>query len=85
MCYITATEFKNHLGHYMELSFTEDVYVTKNNKVITVLTNPERIAMYSFEKMFGALAPYDEGQSYEDLIGEAILERNGYKNKRWIF
>ena len=45
MCYITATELKTNLSHYMELSNKEDVYVTKNNKIITVLVSPKTKAM----------------------------------------
>ena len=38
MCYITATELKNNLGHYLELSSKEDVFITKNGKPIAVLS-----------------------------------------------
>ena len=31
---ITATELKNNLSKYLLLSATEDVYITKNGKVI---------------------------------------------------
>ena len=39
MCTITATELKNNLGKYIELSQTEDVYITKNGKPYSKLTN----------------------------------------------
>lgn len=35
MCRITATELKENLGKYLELSLTEEVLVTKNGKPYT--------------------------------------------------
>lgn len=37
---VNTTEFRKNLKHYMELSNTEDVYVTSGGKVLTVLTSP---------------------------------------------
>ncbi|MCH5324302.1 MAG: type II toxin-antitoxin system prevent-host-death family antitoxin [Eubacterium sp.] len=37
---ITATELKTNLGKYLMLAETEDVFITKNGKVIAKLTNP---------------------------------------------
>ena len=37
---ITATELKENLGKYLKLAATEDVYVTKNGRVIAKITNP---------------------------------------------
>ena len=37
---ITATELKMNLGKYLLLAESEDVYITKNGKVIAKLTNP---------------------------------------------
>ncbi len=42
MITITATEFRNNLSYYVELSKTEDILVTKNNKIVTVLTNEDK-------------------------------------------
>lgn len=38
--FITATELKSNLSKYLLLSVTEDVFITKNGKVISKLTNP---------------------------------------------
>lgn len=46
MCYVTATELKNNLSHYLKLSKREDVFITKNNKIISVLVNPQLKALY---------------------------------------
>lgn len=37
---ITATELKLNLGKYLLLAESEDVYITKNGKVVAKLTNP---------------------------------------------
>ena len=37
---ITATEFKMNLSKYLLMAQTEDVYITRNGKVVAKLTNP---------------------------------------------
>lgn len=37
---ITATELKENLGKYLALASTEDIYITKNGKVVAKLGNP---------------------------------------------
>ncbi len=37
---ITATEFKSNFGKYLLLAAKEDIYITKNGKIIAKLTNP---------------------------------------------
>ena len=37
---ITATELKMNLSKYLLLSATEDIYITKNGKVVSKLCNP---------------------------------------------
>jgi prevent-host-death family protein len=37
---ITATELKQNLGKYLMISATEDVFITKNGKVVAKLSNP---------------------------------------------
>lgn len=52
---ITATELKANLSKYLMLSATEDIYITRNGKVISKLTNPfqERVAVA--KSLFGIL------------------------------
>ena len=76
MCYITATQLKNNLSYYMELSNSEDVYVTKNNSVITVLTSPRQRALKQILKYKGILKDIDlKGKSYKDIVIEEIEKR----------
>ena len=37
---ITATELKINLGKYLMLAETEDIYITRNGKVVAKLSNP---------------------------------------------
>ena len=79
MCYVTATELKKNLSFYLEKSATEDVYVTKNKKVISIMTNPQLKAYFEFKKFVEELDLHDDGKiSDEDIIFEEIM-------KRWRF
>lgn len=52
---VTATELKNNLGKYLLLSATEDVYITKNGKVVAKLTNPHQDRVDIAKSLFGIL------------------------------
>ena len=78
MCYVTATELKKNLSHYLKLSETETVYITKNKRIVSVLTNPKIVALENFLKLEGCLAPYDDGRSYEEIIAEGIMKKSGF-------
>ena len=74
MCYITATELKQNLSHYMMLSQTEDVYVMKNNKVVTVLTSPTARGIKELRSLRGFIPLDNPNISDDELLAEAILE-----------
>ena len=52
---ITATELKTNLSKYLFLSATEDIYVTKNGKIICKLTNPFQKKIDTAKSLFGIL------------------------------
>lgn len=52
---ITATELKQNLGKYLLLSAQEDIYITKNGKVIAKLTNPNQDRVNTAQSLFGIL------------------------------
>lgn len=52
---ITATELKQNLGKYLLLSAKEDIYITKNGKVIAKLTNPYQDRVSTARSLFGIL------------------------------
>lgn len=55
---ITATELKTNLSKYLLLSSTEDVYITRNGKVVAKLTNPFQDRVQMVESLVG-LIPSD--------------------------
>lgn len=69
---ISATELKNNLGKYLILAATEDVFITKNGKIIAKLTNPYQDRVETAKSLFGVL-PKDAN------IEEAKRERLGAK------
>lgn len=52
---ITATELKRNLGKYLLLSAQEDIYITKNGKIIAKLTNPHQNRVETAKSLFGIL------------------------------
>lgn len=52
---ITATELKKNLGKYLMLSATEDVFITKNGRIIAKLTNPHQNRVDTARSLFGIL------------------------------
>ena len=52
---VTATELKQNLGKYLMLAATEDVYITRNNKVVAKLTNPYQDRVDIAKSLFGIL------------------------------
>lgn len=52
---ITATELKQNLGKYLLLSAKEDIYITKQGKVIAKLTNPYQNRVDTAKSLFGIL------------------------------
>ena len=67
---VTATELKMNLGKYLLLAETEDIYITKNGKIIAKLTNPNQDRVDIAESLFGILP--------DDItLEEALKERLG--------
>lgn len=53
---ITATELKQNLGKYLLLSAKEDIFITKNGKIVAKLTNPYENRVNTAKSLFGILA-----------------------------
>lgn len=52
---ITATELKQNLSKYLLLSMTEDIYITRNGKVVSKLTNPFQDKLSTVDALFGSV------------------------------
>ena len=67
---ITATELKNNLGKYLLLSATEDIFITKNGKIIAKLTNPYQDRVENAKSLFGILPKdIDENEVKKERLG----------------
>ena len=67
---ITATELKMNLGKYLLLSATEDIFITKNGKIISKLTNPFQGRVDLVESLVGILpADITLEEAREDRLG----------------
>lgn len=73
MCVITATELKQNLGKYIEMSKDEDIIVKKNGKIVTMLTTPEmRPSKLEDLLSFAGACEYVD---YEKLLDERDIDR----------
>ena len=52
---ITATQFKNNFGEFLTMVYKEDIYITKNGKIIAKITDPTANRMRMTESLFGIL------------------------------
>ena len=52
---ITATELKSNLGKYLLLAATEDIFITRNGKVVAKLSNPHQHRVDIAKSLFGIL------------------------------
>ena len=50
-----GTELKNNLGKYLMLAATEDIFVTKNGKVVAKISNPYQDRVDIAKSLFGIL------------------------------
>lgn len=78
MCNITATEFKKNLGYYLTLCSKEDIFISKNGKVIGCLSSSTDKGMKKLIELGGCLKDYDDGKDYDAIILEEM-------KKKWNF
>ena len=65
---ITSTELKCNLGKYLLLAASEDIYITRNNKIVAKLCNPYQDKIDTAKSLFGILP--------DDLtLDESVEER----------
>ena len=54
---ITATELKTNLSKYLLLAATQDIFITKNGKIIAKLSNPFQDRVELVNSLVGILPP----------------------------
>ena len=52
---VTATELKQNLGKYLMLAATEDVFITRNGKIVAKLSNPYQDRVDVAKSLFGII------------------------------
>ncbi|MDO5330086.1 MAG: type II toxin-antitoxin system prevent-host-death family antitoxin [Bacillota bacterium] len=66
---ITATELKNDLSKYLLLSATEDIFITRNGKIVSKLTNPFQKKVETAKSLFGIIpADITEEEAKEERL-----------------
>ena len=70
---VTATEFKNNLGKYLEMAMKQDIFITKNGNNIARLTSPTVNKLAVLDSLAG-IVPRDSVMD-EDSIREERLRR----------
>lgn len=68
---ITVTELRENLSKYLALSTKEDIYITKNGKIISKLSNPYRNRVNAAKSLFGIIdAAIDEKDIKDERLSE---------------
>ncbi|MBR5345168.1 MAG: type II toxin-antitoxin system prevent-host-death family antitoxin [Clostridia bacterium] len=70
---VTATDFKNNLGYYLQLVRTEDIWIKKNGKRIAKLINSNISAV---DSITGILKGTGDGLINRHSIREERLSDN---------
>ena len=70
---VTATEFKNNLGKYLEMAESQDIFITKNGKSIARLTSPAVNKLALLDDLVG-IVPHEKAID-KNTIREARLSR----------
>ena len=67
---ITATEFKTNFGKYLELVAEEDIFITRNGKIVAKIVNPQVSAVDSLRGLLKNAPDLDP-----DFVREERLSR----------
>ena len=52
---VTATEFKSQLGWFLDHATEEDVYISRNGKVVAKLCTPNKTRVDSAKHLLGSI------------------------------
>ncbi len=56
---VSATEFKTNFGKYLNLLTDEDIYITRNGKMIAKVVNPNVSAVDSISGLLAGELPHE--------------------------
>lgn len=63
---VTATEFKANFGKYLELITKEDVFITRNGKMVAKVVNPQVSAVDSLRGMLNSTSSDMDMDSFRE-------------------
>jgi len=52
---ITATELESNLGKYLLLAAAEDIFITRNGRIVAKLTSPYQNKLDTVDALFGSV------------------------------
>lgn len=68
---ITAAEFKTNLGKYLEMATSQDIFITKNGKIIARLTSPAVNKLALLDDLVG-IVPQEKATDENTIRGERL-------------
>ena len=77
---ITATEFKTNFGKYLDQLQSEDIYITRNGKMVAKVVNPNVSAVDTLSGLLAGKLPDDFNR--KQLREERLASR---QKKCWSF
>lgn len=71
---ITATELKNNLVKYLDIVTDEDIFISKNGKIIAFLSKPQSSKLAALNSLVGIA---DNGQevSFDEIKNERLKKQ----------
>ena len=67
--YITTSELRENLATYVAKSSQEDIFITKNGKVVSKLSNPYESRIKVAESLIGVIP---DDISYDEVMEERL-------------
>lgn len=69
---VTATEFKTNFGKYLGMLDSEDIYITKNGRMIAKVSNPNISAVDAISGILEGIVPdsFDTKTLREERAGK---------------
>jgi len=73
---VTATEFKTNFGKYLNLLLQDDIFITKNGKMIAKVSNPQVSAVDALSGLLAGMVPadYDKHSLREERLSKYELD-----------
>jgi len=73
---VTATDFKVNFGKYLGMLATEDIFITKNGKMIAKVSNPNVSAVDAISGLLAGKIPdsYDTKMLREERLRKYALD-----------